>query len=99
MGDSFYTVFRCSRKGRCIEICAVLQENRLKCCFLELLKTTPASVMKRFKANEASLVSDFHRASLEMPWLRLYRITNESTEIENCYLSLNRELRGLWNSV
>ena len=46
--------------------------------------------MKRFKANEASLVSDFHRASPEMTWLRLYRITNESTEIENCYSSLIR---------
>ena len=55
--------------------------------------------MKRFKENEASLVSDFHRASLEMTGLRLYRITNESTNIENSYSSLNRELRWLWNSV
>ena len=44
-------------------------------------------------------MSDFHRAYLEMAWLRLCRITNESTEPENCYLSLNRELRWLWNSV
>ena len=60
---------------------------------------TPASVMQRFKANGASHMSDFHRAPLEMAWLRLCRITNESTEIENCYSSLNRELRWLWNSV
>ena len=39
-------------------------------------------------------MSDFHRASLEMAWLRLCRITNESTEIENCYSGLNRELLG-----
>ena len=44
-------------------------------------------------------MSDFHRASLEMAWLRLCGITNESTEIENYYSSLNRELRWLWNSV
>ena len=44
-------------------------------------------------------MSDFHRASLEMAWLRLCRITNELTEIENYYSSLNRELRWLWNSV
>ena len=44
-------------------------------------------------------MSDFHRASLEMAWLRLCRIPNESTEIENCYSGLNRELRWLWNSV
>ena len=44
-------------------------------------------------------MSDFHRAPLEMDWLCLCRITNESTEIENCYSSLNRELRWLWNSV
>ena len=44
-------------------------------------------------------MSDFHRAPLEMAWLRLCRITNESTEIENCYSSLNKELRWLWNSV
>ena len=44
-------------------------------------------------------MSDFHRASLKMAWRRLCRITNESTEIENCYSSLNRKLRWLWNSV
>ena len=44
-------------------------------------------------------MSDFHRASLIMAWLRLCRITNKSTETENCYQSLNRELRWLWNSV
>ena len=44
-------------------------------------------------------MSDFHRAPLEMAWLRLCRITNESTEIENCYSSLNRDMRWLWNSV
>ena len=44
-------------------------------------------------------MSDFHRASLEMAWLHVFRITNESTEIENYYSSLNRELRWLWNSV
>ena len=42
---------------------------------------------------------DFHRASLELAMLRLCRITNESTETKNCYQSLNRELRWLWNSV
>ena len=60
---------------------------------------TPVSVMKRLKANGASLMSDIHRASLEMAWLHLCRITNESTEIKNCYSSLSRELRWLWNSV
>ena len=35
-------------------------------------------------------MSGFHRASPEMAWLHLCRITNESTEIENCYSSLNR---------
>ena len=55
--------------------------------------------MKRFKADGASLMSDFHRTSPKMAWVRLCRITNESTETENCYLSLNRELRWLWNSV
>ena len=60
---------------------------------------TGASVMKRFKANRASLMSDFHKASLEMALLRLCRITNESTKTENIYYSLNRELRWLWNSV
>ena len=60
---------------------------------------TPASVMKRLKAAGASLTSDFRRASLEMAWLRLCRITNESTETEICYACLNRELRWLWNSV
>ena len=99
MGDLFFTVFRCSSIERCIEICEVLQENRLKCYFFLLFKMTPASVMKRLKANRASLVSDFHRASLELAWLCLCRVTNESTEIENCYSSLNRELRWLWNPV
>ena len=60
---------------------------------------TPASVMKRFKANGASLMSNFHRASPKMAWQRLCQITNESTEIENRYSSLNRKLRWLWNSV
>ena len=49
--------------------------------------------------NSASLMSDFYRASPKMAWLRLFRITNESTETENRYSSLNRELRWLWNSV
>ena len=44
-------------------------------------------------------MSDFHRTSPKMAWLRLCRITNESTETEKCYLSLNTELRWLWNSV
>ena len=44
-------------------------------------------------------MSDFHRASQKVAWLRLCRITNESTETENCYSSLNGELRLLWNSV
>ena len=79
MGDSFFTVFRLSRIELCIEICAVLQENRLKCWFLKLFKTTPSPVMKRFKANGAILMSDFYRASREMAWLCLGRITNEST--------------------
>ena len=78
-------MFCLSRIERCIEFCAVLQENRLKCGFLSFFKMTPASVMKRLKANGASLMSDFHRASPEMAWLRLCQITNESTETENCY--------------
>ena len=44
-------------------------------------------------------MSDFHRASPEMAWLRLCRFTIESTETKTCYYSLNRELRWLWNSV
>ena len=44
-------------------------------------------------------MADFHRASLEMAWLCLCRVTNESTEMENCYSSLKRELRWLWKSV
>ena len=44
-------------------------------------------------------MSDFHRESLKMAWLSLCRITNESTESENCHYSVNRELRWLWNSV
>ena len=44
-------------------------------------------------------MSVFHWASLEMAWLRLCRITNELTAIENYYSSLNSELRWLWNSV
>ena len=60
---------------------------------------TPASVMKRIKANGASLRSDFHKASPETARLRLCLILNELTETENCYQSLNRELRWLWNSV
>ena len=99
MGDSFFTVFRCSGIEWCIEICGVLQANRLKCCFLELFKMTPALVRKRFKANGVSLMSDCHKASLNMAWQRLCRITNESTEIKNCYSSLKRKLRWLWNSV
>ena len=55
--------------------------------------------MQRFKANGGSLISDFHRVPLEMAWLRLCRITNESTEIKMSYSSLNRELCWLWNSV
>ena len=42
---------------------------------------------------------DFHRTSPKMVSLRLCRIANESTETENCYKTLNRELRWLWNSV
>ena len=60
---------------------------------------TPASVMKRFKANGASIASDFQRVSLKMALLLLCRITNVSTETESCYKRLNRELRWLWNSV
>ena len=59
---------------------------------------TPASVMKRFKANGASFMSDFHKASPKMVRLRLCRITNKSTETKT-YQSLNRELRWVWNSV
>ena len=44
-------------------------------------------------------MSNFHRAFLKMAWLHLCRNTNELTGAENCYLSLNRELRWLWNSV
>ena len=40
-------------------------------------------------------MSDFHRASPKMALLRL----DKSTETENCYSSLNGELRWLWNSV
>ena len=61
---------------------------------------TPASVMKQLKANGASLMSDFHRESLEMAWLRIYaEYQMNQTETENFYYSLNKELRWLWNSV
>ena len=46
--------------------------------------------MKQFNENGASLKSDFHRASPKMDLLRICRNTNESTETENCYYSLNR---------
>ena len=56
--------------------------------------------MKRFCQSEKSLTSDFQRASLKLTWQRLCRITNELTDLlKNCYSSLNRELRWLWNSV
>ena len=67
--------------------------------FLNFFKMTPASVMKRFKANGACLMFGFDRASLKMAWQRLCRITNESTEMENRFSSLNRKLYWLWNSV
>ena len=41
--------------------------------------------MKRFLANVKSLMSDFQWASPKMVWLRLYRITIESTETKSCY--------------
>ena len=43
---------------------------------------TPASVMKRLKANGASLMPDLHRASPKMGWLRPRRIAKKSTEIK-----------------
>ena len=49
----------CSRIEWCIEICVVF-------------KMTPASFMKRVKANGASLMSNFCRASLKMAWLNVY---------------------------
>ena len=39
-------------------------------------------------------MSDFYRASPTT-----FMANYESTETENCYSSLNRELRWLWNSV
>ena len=66
MGDLFFTVLCLSMLERCIEICEVLEENRLKCLFLQLFKMTPASVLKRFKANGASRMSDFHKAFPKM---------------------------------
>ena len=81
----YLAVFRLSRIKRCIKMCAVLQENRVKCCCFFLNKMTPASVMKRFKANGASLMSDFRRASPKLACLRQCHITNESTETINCY--------------
>ena len=46
-------------------------------------------------------MSDFHRTSLEIAWLQLYRKTNESTVTKHLYSSLNidPELCWLWNSV
>ena len=44
-------------------------------------------------------MSDFHRASSKKAWLRQCRMINKSTETENCYKGLNRELRWLRNSV
>ena len=63
----------------------ICKEIAINADFFNLFKTTPASVMKRLKANGVSLMSDFHRASPKMAWLRLRRITNESTDTENCY--------------
>ena len=53
---------------------------------------TPASVMKRFKANGASLMSDFHRASLKMAGRRLCRITNESTKIKKLLFKFKQKV-------
>ena len=40
--------------------------------------------MKRFKANGASLMSDFHRTSLEMALLRVLRVTVWHHKASNC---------------
>ena len=53
---------------------------------------TPALAMKRCKANGASLVSGFHRASPEMAWLCLCQITNVSTETKNCFLKFKQRV-------
>ena len=37
--------------------------------------------------NKKMLTSNLHRLSSKMAWLRLCQITNESTEIENYYLT------------
>ena len=46
--------------------------------------------MKRFKANRASLRSVFHRASPEIAWIRLSRITNEYRLKPKCLLKFKR---------
>ena len=87
MGDSFFTVFCLSRIERCIDsnLCSFARKSHEMLIFLYFFKMTNASDMKRFEANGASRVSDFHRVSPKMAWLRLCRITNESTETGNCY--------------
>ena len=37
-------------------------------------------------------MSSFHRASLKMAWLRICRITNESTETDFCLLKLKHRV-------
>ena len=62
MGDSFFTVFRCSRIERFVEISLVLHKNHLKLMLILLnFQMTPASVMKRYLANGKRFLSDFHR--------------------------------------
>ena len=48
--------------------------------------------MKQFLANETNLMSYIHQLPPKMTCLRLYRITNESTEIENKYSSLKMKV-------
>ena len=61
---------------------------------ISLFLKNPASAKKHYYANRKKTLS-----LIFIAWLRLCRITNESTETDNNYESLIGELRWLWNSV
>ena len=83
MGDFFRGVSLVKDKAVYLNVCSFARKSRKM--LISLTKMTHASVMRRLKANGASLMSDFRRASPKLAWLRQCHITNESTETKNCY--------------
>ena len=83
MVDSFLRCFACQGKSGVLKFVQFCKKIAGNADFFNFLKWPLCQVMKQFKANGTSLMSDFHRASPKMAWLRLCRITNESTETEN----------------